>query len=154
MDDKYDDEEVYSRFLNLRRRFSDEDEPIILGPNLKEKVLPTNDKCGIQLWGIGYWSAGEEDEDYDSEEGLDEDDMLEMQQMYDKLEQQDQILDQTDMELISNSSRLLDKYRNRWWSQNIDAYFVQTTESSGKFKPGEQVYGQYGPRSNSYFLEK
>jgi hypothetical protein len=46
-EDKYDEEEVYSRFLNLRRRFSDEDEPIVLGPNLKEKVLPSNDKCGI-----------------------------------------------------------------------------------------------------------
>lgn len=77
---------MFSRFLNLRRRFADEDEPIKLGQTLKEKSLPASDKCGIQLWGIGYWSEGEQDEDYDSEEALGEDDLLEIQQMADKIE--------------------------------------------------------------------
>lgn len=36
----YDDNLVYSRFLQLRRRFSEEDEPIVLGQTLKERPLP------------------------------------------------------------------------------------------------------------------
>lgn len=92
-EEKYDEDLVYSRFVNLRRRFSEEDEPIVLGPSLKEKTLPANDKCGIQLWGLGYWSAGEQDEDYDSEEGLEESEMLEIQEMAEKIEKPGAILD-------------------------------------------------------------
>jgi hypothetical protein len=56
---------------------------------------------------------------------------------------------------VSNSARLLDKYRNRWWNQSIgDTYFACITLPGNKFKPGEQLYAGYGSHSNSYFLEK
>ena len=47
----------------------------------------------MQLWGLGYWSAGEQDEDYDSEEGLEESEMLEIQEMAEKIEKPGAILD-------------------------------------------------------------
>jgi len=45
--DQYDNDLIYSRFLALRRRYADEDEPIKLGQHLKEKTIPKGDKCGI-----------------------------------------------------------------------------------------------------------
>jgi hypothetical protein len=63
--------------------------------------------------------------------------MIEIQEMIEKIEQPGMLLDKADIEFISNSSRLLDRYRNRWWSQDIEAYFVQSTHQGGKFKAGE-----------------
>lgn len=79
--------------------------------------------------------------------------MHEVMEMSNKIEGQEEVLDDADLEIISNSTRLMDKYRNRWWSQDIEAYFAMLTLPGEKCKPGEQIYGCYGSHSNSHYLE-
>lgn len=92
--------------------------------------------------------------DYDSEVELDESERKEIYEVSEKIERQTEVLDEADLEIISNSTRLRDKYKNRWWSHDIEAYFISTVNPGQKFKSGEQLYGCYGVHSNSYFLEK
>jgi hypothetical protein len=48
--------------------------------------LPSNDKCGIQIWGLGYYSNSDGEDDYDSEDALDEDEFLEIQEISAKID--------------------------------------------------------------------
>jgi hypothetical protein len=64
------------------------------------------------------------EDDYDSEAELDEGERLELHEMSEKIENRESVLDEADEEMIANSTRLRDKHRNRWWSQDVDAYFV------------------------------
>ena len=50
--------------------------------------------------------------------------MHEIMEMHNKIERQEEVIDDADLEIIYNSTRLMDKYRNRWWSQDIEAYFA------------------------------
>jgi hypothetical protein len=105
------------------------------------------------LWGLGYVSDDASNEDYDSEE-LDEDEVIANVKLSDKIEDPAAVLDEADIEAISNNPYLLDKYRNRWWGPTVDAYFSVFTQEGNSFKAGEQLFCSYGYHSNSTYLEK
>lgn len=63
--------------------------------------------------------------------------------------------DVEDFETISNNTRLREIYSYRWWAdKEVDNYFVMVNKESRTLMPGEQIYYNYGRRSNSYLLLK
>lgn len=69
------------------------------------------------------------------------------------------------LDTISNDTRLRDIYNYRWWKDNDnDNYFVclfifyedqvMINKNGKSIMPGDQVYYNYGRRSNAFLLVK
>jgi len=60
-----------------------------------------------------------------------------------------------EFETISSNTRLREIYSYRWWQDNdADNYFVMVNKNHRTIKSGEQIYYNYGRRTNAYLLEK
>lgn len=109
---------------------------------------------GQQLWGLGYVS----------DENEEDDDQGELEEDFDEAGQASEIqdsifagvdLDQTVLNTISESTRLRDVYNHRWWSVKMhDCYFAFYNFQSTPIKQGEQIIFSYGQRGNAYLIEK
>lgn len=122
----------------------------------KKEKFPNH---GMELWGIGYVSSDyEQDDDEDAHEEEDENDCLTNEDLkrkilIDKGAPDDFSLDE--FEQISSNTRLREIYSYRWWQDDDnDNYFVMVNKHIRDIKAGEQIYYNYGKRTNAYLLEK
>lgn len=113
---------------------------------------------GMELWGIGYVSSDyEEDNDTDGEEeGAD--DCLYNEELRDKIMstvQNPDDLEMDEFDTISTTTRLREIYNYRWWKdEDEDNYLVVVNKHRRTLKAGEQVFTNYGKRTNAHLLEK
>lgn len=58
-----------------------------------------------------------------------------------------------EFENIANNTRLREVYSYRWWKDNDpENYFVMINRNGRAIKAGEQIYYNYGKRSNAYLF--
>jgi len=63
-------------------------------------------------------------------------------------------LSREELEWVSESVILKQLYDNRWYRpENTDTYFVMMNRKSVPIQPGEQIFLNYGNRSNAYLME-
>ena len=62
-------------------------------------------------------------------------------------------LSASDMESVSDSTRLRDIYNMRWWNENMQSFFVMYNSGTESLRGGEQVFTMYGNRSDDFLLE-
>ena len=146
-------EKVYSRDLvferfkfNCNRHGTDEAQE-------ERKFELDDEEFGQQLWGIGYISSDYVDERDDEEMLDDEDELFEEAELGQKI-RNGQELSASQMETVWYSTRLRDIYNNRWWSVGLQSFFVQYNYDSKPMRAGEQVFYQYGNRSDDYLVEQ
>ena len=105
------------------------------------------------MWGIGYISSDCK-EDRDDEEVLDdEDELFEEATIIQKLHA-GQGLNATEMETVGYSQRLKDVYNTRWWNNGLQAFFVHYNVSHKTLRAGDQIFYEYGNRSDDYLVEQ
>lgn len=160
-EEKYDEKEVFNRFCNLLRAETDNQDEDETEETKKEK-FPNH---GMELWGIGYVSSDyEQDNDEDAHEEEEPNDSvvneeLKRKILKDKGGPEDFEVDE--FEQISSNTRLREIYSYRWWQDEShtsdsppETYFVMVNRHSRDLLPGEQLYYNYGKRTNAYLLEK
>lgn len=60
-----------------------------------------------------------------------------------------------EFDTISTTTRLREIYNYRWWKdEDEDNYLVLVNKHRQTLKAGEQVFTNYGKRSNAHLLEK
>ncbi len=93
-----------------------------------------------QIWDLGYYSSDWE-EDRDEDEILeDEEELLEEAQIINKINLKQESLSYAEMETVSYSTRLRDVYNDRWWSPEMNAYFVHVDKGRVPSKKGQQLF--------------
>ncbi len=121
----------------------------------KKELFPHH---GMELWGIGYVSSDyEQDDDEDAEEeDADESEYNEnlKRKIFTNTEAEEDF-SMEEFEHISSNSRLREIYSYRWWKDHDqDNYFVMVCKHQEGIKAGQQIYYNYGRRSNAFLLEK
>lgn len=108
----------------------------------------------MEIWGIGYVSSEHEADDDEADMEEEGDESIENDNLRDKIFKQDEIdLEGEDFEQIYNQSKLRDAYSYRWWKDSDpDNYFVMINWNKESIKPGEQIFYNYGRRSNFYLM--
>eukprot|EP00347_Sterkiella_histriomuscorum_P010062 403338831 len=152
--DRYDEKEVFERFKNLlQSEVNNQDE--FEDEESKKEKFPNH---GLELWGIGYVSSDyEQDDDEDAHEEEDANDCatnedLKQKIMTEQIAPDDFQIDE--FEQIRSNTRLREIYSYRWWQDDDkDNYFVMVNRHTRELKKGEQIYYNYGKRTNAYLLE-
>ena len=105
---------------------------------------------GSQLWGLGYGSSNDEEDDM--EYGMETEEEATMsQQMVDRIiyKQDFAELLPEEKEMIAESPRLRSVFSQRWWNPKLDqTYFVMYNSKPDPITVGEQLTYSYGCRSN------
>lgn len=109
---------------------------------------------GLELWGIGYVSSDHEDDEDEGDLEEDPDEAAENEELRERILRGEEF-EMNDFETISNTTRLREVYNYRWWKDtDPDNYFVMVNKNTKSILPGEQLYYNYGRRSNAYLLQK
>lgn len=152
-ENRYDEKEVFERFKNLMNSEIDNPDEFETEEHKRQK-FPNH---GLELWGIGYVSSDYEqdddsDDDEDEEESVYNEDLKE-KIMTKKCAPDDLTMDEFDT--VSYNTRLREIFSYRWWEDNDDDnYFVMVNKNRRTIKAGEQIYYNYGKRTNAYLFEK
>ena len=63
-------------------------------------------------------------------------------------------LSMAEMETVSYNMKLRDVYSDRWWRPDLPFYFVHMdTAITNQARAGQQLYYQYGKRSDDFLVE-
>lgn len=102
---------------------------------------------------MGY-NSGDWQEDRDDDEVLsDEDELAEEDALIKKILVKKEPLSAAELETVSYSTRLRDVYHDRWWTPDRPAYFVQLDRGLVPTKKGQQLFIQYGNRSDDFLVD-
>lgn len=114
-----------------------------------------HDEHGNQLWGLGYGSSANDEDDDGLDMEADEDEALVAARLSDKILKNDEELNDEEKETVYDSTRLRDVYNNRWWKPNLDqTFFTMYNMSDSKIPKDSQLIFSYGMRGNAYLVEK
>lgn len=150
---RYSEQEVFTRFKNLLQEEEDAEE--FETEEAKRERFPDH---GTELWGIGYLTS-DHSEDDDAQDAEEPEDCATNEELRRKIlsfaKQPDQLdFEPEEFEQISSNTRLREIYNYRWWSDDDrDSYFVMVNKSGLPLRAGEQLFYNYGRRSNAYLLQ-
>jgi len=148
---KYDEHVVFERFRELMKSEIDNPDEFETEESKKAK-FPNH---GLQLWGIGYVSSDYvEDNDTDDED--EEDDFSYLEDLRNKIMTSVDKIDDLSMdeyETLTSDTRLREIYSYRWWRDtDDDNYVVLINKSQTPIKTGEQIFYNYGKRTNLHLF--